>query len=134
MSKLHWDLTPGDTNPIEGSHVQDNQVNTTNHTLTEAILLARDYDKNTAWVIMASLTSGIMENGNNSLQARFGTVARRQSRTKAKSTEMANVDGGKMLKAKLRASERQSKDKDTEIQRLKTQLAAFADVGPPTPT
>ncbi|KAJ7257980.1 hypothetical protein C8J57DRAFT_1234525 [Mycena rebaudengoi] len=134
MSKLHWDLTPGDTNPIEGSHVQDNQVNATNRTLIEAILLARDYDKNTARVIMASLTSGIMENGNNSLQARFAAVARRQSRTKAKSTEKANVDGGKMLKAKLRASERQSNDKDTEIQRLKTQLAAFADAGPSTPT
>ncbi|KAJ7860066.1 hypothetical protein B0H14DRAFT_2576783 [Mycena olivaceomarginata] len=39
MSKLHWDLTPGGHNPIEGSHVQDNQVNTTNGTLIEAILL-----------------------------------------------------------------------------------------------
>ncbi|KAJ7677521.1 hypothetical protein B0H17DRAFT_1206935 [Mycena rosella] len=39
MSHLHWDLTPGDTNPIEGSHVQDNQVNATNQTLIEAILL-----------------------------------------------------------------------------------------------
>ncbi|KAJ6611295.1 hypothetical protein B0H10DRAFT_1809895 [Mycena sp. CBHHK59/15] len=27
MSHLHWDLMPGDTNPIEGSHMQDNQVN-----------------------------------------------------------------------------------------------------------
>ncbi|KAJ7819553.1 hypothetical protein B0H14DRAFT_2600569 [Mycena olivaceomarginata] len=76
MSKLHWDLTPGDTNPIEGSHVQDNQVNTTNGTLIEAILLAHDYDKNTAQVIMASVTSGIMKNGNNSLQARFAAAAR----------------------------------------------------------
>ncbi|KAJ6601965.1 hypothetical protein DFH09DRAFT_1069510 [Mycena vulgaris] len=134
MSKLHWDLTPGDTNPIEGSHVLDNQVNATNRTLREAILLARDYDKNTARVTMASLTLGIMENGNNSLQARFAAAARRQSRTKAKAVEKANADGGKMLKAKLRASERQSKDKDTEIQHLKTQLAAFADAGPSTPT
>ncbi|KAJ6450516.1 hypothetical protein C8R45DRAFT_848984 [Mycena sanguinolenta] len=39
MSKLHWDLTPGDTNPIEGSHVQDNQVNHTNLTILEAVLL-----------------------------------------------------------------------------------------------
>jgi hypothetical protein len=38
MRKLHWDLTPGDTNPIEGSHVQDNQVNRTNLTILEAVL------------------------------------------------------------------------------------------------
>ncbi|KAJ7764042.1 hypothetical protein DFH07DRAFT_917018 [Mycena maculata] len=38
MNHLHWDLTPGDTNPIEGSHVQDNQVNHTNLTILEAVL------------------------------------------------------------------------------------------------
>ncbi|KAJ7915276.1 hypothetical protein B0H13DRAFT_1610650, partial [Mycena leptocephala] len=38
MSHLYWDLTPGDTNPIEGSHVQDNQVNHTNLTILEAVL------------------------------------------------------------------------------------------------
>ncbi|KAF8146022.1 hypothetical protein K438DRAFT_1628949 [Mycena galopus ATCC 62051] len=39
MDKRYWDLTPSDTNPIEGSHAQDNQVNTTNRPLLEAILL-----------------------------------------------------------------------------------------------
>jgi hypothetical protein len=39
FDKRHWDLTPSDSNPIEGSHVQDNQVNSTNRTLLEAILL-----------------------------------------------------------------------------------------------
>jgi len=38
MSAKFWDLTPRDTNPIEGSHAQDNQVNKTNRTLLEAIL------------------------------------------------------------------------------------------------
>ena len=85
-------------------------------------------------MIMASLASGIMENCNNSLQARFAAAARRQSRTKAKAVEKANADGGKMLKAKLRTSEQQSKDKDAEIQRLKSQLAAFANAVPSTPT
>ncbi|KAJ7507296.1 hypothetical protein B0H11DRAFT_2185746 [Mycena galericulata] len=28
MDKQHWDLTPCNTNPIEGSHAKDNQVNT----------------------------------------------------------------------------------------------------------
>jgi hypothetical protein len=39
MENRHWDLTPRDTNPIEGSHAQDNQVNSTHRTLLDAILL-----------------------------------------------------------------------------------------------
>ena len=39
MDNRHWDLTPRDTNPIEGSHAQDNQVNDTRRSLLEAILL-----------------------------------------------------------------------------------------------
>ncbi|KAJ7808368.1 hypothetical protein B0H14DRAFT_2608950 [Mycena olivaceomarginata] len=46
FDKRHWDLTPSDSNPIEGSHAQDNQVNSTNPTLLEAILLG-------AWQIQA---------------------------------------------------------------------------------
>jgi hypothetical protein len=38
MSPKFWDLTPSDTNLIEGSHAHDNQVNKTNATLLEAIL------------------------------------------------------------------------------------------------
>ncbi|KAJ6487043.1 hypothetical protein C8R45DRAFT_1214268 [Mycena sanguinolenta] len=54
MSHLHWDLTPGDTNLIEGSHVQDNQVNHTNLMILEAVLSARVYDQETARIIAAS--------------------------------------------------------------------------------
>ncbi|KAJ7932011.1 hypothetical protein B0H13DRAFT_1593750, partial [Mycena leptocephala] len=39
MPNHHWDLTPGDTNPMEGSHAQDNQVSSTNRSILEAILL-----------------------------------------------------------------------------------------------
>ncbi|KAJ7158444.1 hypothetical protein C8R46DRAFT_1289908 [Mycena filopes] len=129
MSNLHWDLTPGDTNPIEGSHVQDNQVNATNRTLIEAILLAREYDNNTARVIKASLNSGVLENGNNSLQARYAASARRQARGKVKAAERAAADGGKKVKAKLKLAEQESRAKDREIERLRAMLAA----GPSTP-
>ncbi|KAJ7653853.1 hypothetical protein B0H17DRAFT_1214515 [Mycena rosella] len=129
MSHLHWDLTPGDTNPIEGSHVQDNQVNATNRTLIEAILLAREYDSNTARVIKATIASGVMENGNNSLEARYAQAARRQARTRANTAEGANTDGGKRFKAKLKVAEQQSRTKDLEIQRLQAVIAA----GPSTP-
>ncbi|KAJ7114462.1 hypothetical protein C8R44DRAFT_984424 [Mycena epipterygia] len=137
MSKLHWDLMPGDTNPIEGSHVQDNQVNSVNRTLLEAILLAREYDKNTARLIKASIASGVMENGNNSLQARFAAAARRQSRARTKAAETAKADGGSKLKSKLQASQQRSRDQEAEIQRLRSQLIALtasqSQAGPSTP-
>ncbi|KAJ7157483.1 hypothetical protein C8R46DRAFT_1294194 [Mycena filopes] len=139
MSKLHWDLTPGDTNPIEGSHVQDNQVNATNRSLLEAILLydsgsnAREYDENTARRIKASITAGVMEDGNNSLEACFSAAARRQARARTKTKEKAAADGGsKVLKARLKTSEQQSKAKDAEIQRLRALLSA-PTAGPSTP-
>ncbi|KAJ7869487.1 WD40-repeat-containing domain protein [Mycena olivaceomarginata] len=62
MPKRYWDLTPGDTNPMEGSHAQDNQVSRTNHGLIDAILSARQYDANTANVLKMSLESGVLEN------------------------------------------------------------------------
>ncbi|KAJ7748352.1 hypothetical protein B0H16DRAFT_1888450 [Mycena metata] len=107
MTNRNWDLTPGDTNPIEGSHAQDNQVNATNRTLLEAILLAREYDKNTARVIKASAESGILENGNNSLLSP-ATLLQLVAK----------------LGAKLRAAEEQSRAKDLEIKRLKAMLSA----------
>ncbi|KAJ7138702.1 hypothetical protein C8R43DRAFT_1131878 [Mycena crocata] len=79
LPKHHWDLTPGDTNPMKGSHAQDNQANKTNRSLIEAILLAREYDKNTARVLSISISSGVLENGNNSLQSRFAAAARHQA-------------------------------------------------------
>ncbi|KAJ7024118.1 hypothetical protein C8F04DRAFT_1303299 [Mycena alexandri] len=141
MTNRNWDLTPGDTNPIEGSHAQDNQVNATNRTLLEAILLwdlqlqfifndpyfplrAREYDKNTARVIKASAESGVLENGNNSLESRYAAAARRQARSRAKAAEKVNANGGKEFKAKLRVAEQQSRAKDPEIERLKAMLSA----------
>ncbi|KAJ7812272.1 hypothetical protein B0H13DRAFT_1666278 [Mycena leptocephala] len=41
MDNRHWDLTPRDTNPIEGSHAQDNQVNNTNRSLLLQLCLTR---------------------------------------------------------------------------------------------
>jgi seryl-tRNA synthetase len=133
---------PGDTNPIEGSHAQDNQVNHTNRSLLEAILLhvssslndgnisdhfisAREYDQQTARVLKASAEAGILENGNNSLQARFAASSRRQARARTKKAELEMRDGGKHLKAKLKAAERREKEKELEIQKLRAQLSAL---------
>jgi hypothetical protein len=38
MSNNHWDVTPSDTNAIEGSHAEDNRIDKGNDTLLEAIL------------------------------------------------------------------------------------------------
>ncbi|KAJ7840946.1 hypothetical protein B0H14DRAFT_3695136 [Mycena olivaceomarginata] len=141
MPTRHWDLMPGDTNPIEGSHAPDNQVNHTNRSLLEAILLhvssslddgnisdhfisAREYDQQTARVLKASAEAGILENGNNSLQARFTASSRRQAGARTKKAELEMRDGGKHLKAKLKAAERREKEKELEIQRLRAQLSA----------
>ncbi|KAJ7442082.1 hypothetical protein B0H11DRAFT_1929029 [Mycena galericulata] len=80
MDKRHWDLTPRDTNPIEGSHAQDNQVNRTKQSLLDAILLTKKLDSETARIIGATMTSGVMENPNNSLETRYKNQAQRQAR------------------------------------------------------
>jgi hypothetical protein len=85
---------------------------------------AREYDNNTARVIKASLNSGVMENGNNSLQARYAASARRQARGRVKAAERSIADGGKKFKAKLRVAEQESRAKDLEIERLTAMLAA----------
>ncbi|KAJ7829316.1 hypothetical protein B0H14DRAFT_3144043 [Mycena olivaceomarginata] len=83
---------------LKGSHAHNNQVNKTNATLYEAILSAREFDGENARIIKASLESGIWENGNNSLRARFSSQAARH------------------------ATEKSSKEKDLEIQRLNARL------------
>ncbi|KAJ7468536.1 hypothetical protein FB451DRAFT_1177325 [Mycena latifolia] len=111
MPERHWDLTPADTNPIEGSHAQDNQVNHTNHNLITAILLAR-----------------------------FASQARRQSRARVKQADALKTDAGaKRLKTQLKASQQLTRDQGLEIQRLRAQLSGGAgallqpEAGPSTP-
>ncbi|KAK6974965.1 hypothetical protein R3P38DRAFT_3478367 [Favolaschia claudopus] len=80
QSLSFWDLTPNDTNPIEGSHAEDNQIKPTNRPLLEAILLAKEQDAQTARIVDEMISSGVLQNLNNSLQARFKMKAQRQAR------------------------------------------------------
>ncbi|KAJ7788035.1 hypothetical protein B0H14DRAFT_3162823 [Mycena olivaceomarginata] len=123
------DLTPGDTNPIEGSHLQDNQVNHTNLTILEAVLIvqARAYDQETARIITASKALGVMENGNNPHMARFSAQARRQARSRVKAMEKANADGGKELRGKLLKSQQQIATRDAEIKCLQAEVDALQE-------
>ncbi|KAJ6576380.1 hypothetical protein B0H10DRAFT_2102638 [Mycena sp. CBHHK59/15] len=124
MDKRHWDLTPRDTNPIEGSHAQDNQVNSTRRSLLDAILLAKKLDSDTARVIKATMTSGVLENPNNSLQSRFKNQSQRQARTKEKQRELESLTGreAKKLRAEVKAGKQQAKDDQLEIRNLHRQV------------
>ncbi|KAJ7811930.1 hypothetical protein B0H13DRAFT_1926434 [Mycena leptocephala] len=73
---------------LKGSHAHDSQVNKTNATLLEAILSARQFDGENTRIIKGSLESGIWENGNNSIHARFSSQAARQSRSRQKKAEL----------------------------------------------
>ncbi|KAF8166421.1 hypothetical protein K438DRAFT_261318 [Mycena galopus ATCC 62051] len=103
------DLTPRDTNPIEDSHAHDNQVNKTNAILLEAILSSSQYitnfechlsigcysacqfDEENTRIIKASLESGIWENGNNPIHARFSSQAARQLRSRQKKANVTRI-------------------------------------------
>ncbi|KAJ7856165.1 hypothetical protein B0H13DRAFT_2357492 [Mycena leptocephala] len=132
MDKRYWDLTPSDTNPIEGSHAQDNQVNSTNRSLLEAILLAKQLDSETARVIMATLTFGVLENPNYSLQARFRRKAQRDARSREKQTELQSVTGkeAKKLRGEVKTGKQQLKEKDLEIATLRRKVQFLTESQP----
>ncbi|KAJ7602245.1 hypothetical protein FB45DRAFT_883501 [Roridomyces roridus] len=136
MDNKFWDLTPSDTNALEGSHAGDNRINHTNHALIEAILLARQLDSDNARIIKASVASGVWENGNNSTRARFKSQATRQANVRARAaanTENGTGVAGKQLKAKLAAAERLATQQELEIQELRSQLSSSAQRSHPTP-
>ncbi|KAE9384038.1 hypothetical protein BT96DRAFT_842891, partial [Gymnopus androsaceus JB14] len=96
MKKKYWDLMPADTNPIEGSHAQDNQVMSTNHPILHAIILlvvhvnysrnlltfdslsAKQYDNDNARILLASMNSGILAKRDNTQEDLFKAQGRRQ--------------------------------------------------------
>ncbi|KAK7014626.1 hypothetical protein R3P38DRAFT_2410036, partial [Favolaschia claudopus] len=79
MNKRYWDLTPNDTNPIEGSHAEDNQIKPTNRPILEAILFAKEQDAQNARIIQEMISSGVLQNPNNSLQSRMKSQAQRKA-------------------------------------------------------
>ncbi|KAF7371891.1 hypothetical protein MVEN_00046400 [Mycena venus] len=103
MSNNHWDVTPIDTNAIEGSRAEDNRIDKGDDTFLEAILKKRKADAETADVFEKFMESGIWANGNNSLRTRFTSQATRA----AKAREKRQMDGAekKRLQGQLQASE-----------------------------
>ncbi|KAK7037194.1 hypothetical protein R3P38DRAFT_3183344 [Favolaschia claudopus] len=134
MDKRHWDLTPNDTNPIEGSHAQDNQIKPTSRPLLEAILLAKDLDAQTARIIEEMVASGVLENPNNSLQARFKLKAQRQARAQEKrrtsDAELITRKESRNLQSKMKATQQENEDLRKQIALL---TQASGSIPPSTP-
>jgi hypothetical protein len=125
---------------VEGSHAQDNQVSSKTAAYLQRFYCewvwnfskinnnlasrARQYDLNTARVLKLSIESGVLENGNNSLQAQFAASSRRHARARVRQVESVELDGGKQLKAKLKAATQCEKAQELEIQQLRSRINA----------
>ncbi|KAJ7898262.1 hypothetical protein B0H14DRAFT_2557298 [Mycena olivaceomarginata] len=83
---------------------------------------AREFDGENARIIKASLESGIWENGNNSIHARFSSQAARHARSRQKKAEVNSDPATKGLRSRLKATEKSSKEKDLKIQCLNAHL------------
>ncbi|KAF5347847.1 hypothetical protein D9758_013844 [Tetrapyrgos nigripes] len=67
MDPSHWDIVPANTNMIEGSHAQDNQVTGIQHTLPRC----KQFDDDTARTVLASKASSVLSKSNNTVLDHF---------------------------------------------------------------
>ncbi|KAK6997266.1 hypothetical protein R3P38DRAFT_3624547 [Favolaschia claudopus] len=114
MDKRHWDLTPNDTNPIEGSHAQDNQIKPTSRPLLEAILLAKDLDAQTARTI----------------KLKAQRQARAQEKRRTSEAELITRKESRNLQNKIKATQQENEDLRKQIALL-TQVSG--SIPPSTP-
>ncbi|KAJ7891515.1 hypothetical protein B0H13DRAFT_1887145 [Mycena leptocephala] len=74
------------------------------------------------------MTSGVLENPNNSLQSRFKNQSQRQERNREKQLNLESITGRETMK--LRA---QAKDDKLEITKLRKQIEVLSPATPQTP-
>lgn len=113
MRPEHWDLIPSNTNQIEGSHANDNQVMETNHPLLEAILLAKKADDEVSRIINLSLTSGVLPNQYTSSQSRYASQNQRKASSRLRQAR-TNADKEKALSIKKHIKDLQAQLKEIE--------------------
>ncbi|KAK7034164.1 hypothetical protein R3P38DRAFT_2772265 [Favolaschia claudopus] len=138
MNKRYWDLTPNDTNPIEGSHAEDNQIKPTNRLILEAILLrdtifvvfytaevrcsAKEQDAQNARIIQEMISSGVLQNPNNSLQSRMKSQAQRKAHASEKKritdAELLTVKESRKLRNDLEATQQENETLRKQIAML----------------
>ncbi|KAK6969565.1 hypothetical protein R3P38DRAFT_2814137 [Favolaschia claudopus] len=122
MNKRYWDLTPNDTNPIEGSHAEDNQIKPTNRPILEAILFVKEQDAQNARIIQEMISSGVLQNRNNSLQSRMKSQAQRKARASEKKriadAELLTVKESRQLRNNLEATQQENETLRKQIAML----------------
>ncbi|KAJ7081898.1 hypothetical protein C8R43DRAFT_965548 [Mycena crocata] len=111
-----------DTNPIKGSHAQDNQVNSTRFPLLEAIILAKKLDSDTAQVIKAAMVSGVLENPHNSLETRYKSQSQCKAHGWGKQLELQSLTGREAKKLQDRARSASNTAEAASCWSLKTEL------------
>ncbi|KAK7017306.1 hypothetical protein R3P38DRAFT_3320602 [Favolaschia claudopus] len=111
-----------DSRNAKGSHAEDNQIKPTNRPLLEAILLAKEQDAQTARIVEEMISSGVLTNPNNSLQARFKMKAQRQARASEKKpateAELITRKESRTLRDKIKAKEQENEDLRKQIAML----------------
>jgi hypothetical protein len=93
---------------------------------------AKQLDNETARVIMATLASGVLENPNNSLQARFRRKGQRDARSREKHAESQSLTGkeAQKLRRDVKAGKLQLREKDSEIEALQRKLQFLTESQP----
>ncbi|KAJ7840399.1 hypothetical protein B0H14DRAFT_2587478 [Mycena olivaceomarginata] len=89
---------------------------------------AKKLDSDTVRVVRATMTSGVLENPNNSLQSRFKNQSQRQEQNRVKQLNLESITGRETMK--LRA---QAKDDKLEITKLRKQIEVLSPATPQTP-
>ncbi|KAJ7584488.1 hypothetical protein C8J56DRAFT_893141 [Mycena floridula] len=127
MNKDHFDLAPNDSNAIEGSHVQDNQVNGIRRNLRAAILMAEKSDAELARILQQATHNRVLTKDNNTPQDRFTSNAARHSasrskkrQSQARATHLDELDteiqATQQKLKELRKSKRSLKQPTTKLQ------------------
>ncbi|KAK6969587.1 hypothetical protein R3P38DRAFT_3413304 [Favolaschia claudopus] len=104
------------------SHAEDNQIKPTNRPILEAILFAKEQDAQNARIIQEMISSGVLQNPNNSLQSRMKSQAQRKARASEKKriadAELLTVKESRKLRNNLEATQQENETLRKQIAML----------------
>ncbi|KAJ7600182.1 hypothetical protein C8J56DRAFT_879912 [Mycena floridula] len=122
MKKSWFDLAPNDSNAIEGSHVQVNQVNGIGRSMVEGVMMAEKGDSETARIIKQATQTGVLTKSNNTPQDRFTSNATRHEKCNQQAQEShARTSALEKIKTELAATQQRTKELREKAKLLKEQ-------------
>ncbi|KAJ7573260.1 hypothetical protein C8J56DRAFT_1066680 [Mycena floridula] len=122
MNKNHFDLAPNNSNAVEGSHVQDNQVKGVGRSMVMAAMMTEKSDNKTARVIQQAIQNGILTKANNTPQDRFTSNATRQDGRRSKARESSATSSAlNEIELELAATQQRAKELREQAKSLKEQ-------------